>query len=110
MTKLRFKVIKKKKAPPPHQTSYFFRNTGRLIRKKITQVFADDALPLIITPPLFIAFASLEWWHWYHDMPTPSPILLTITALCLSIYCIYKFITSKKRVEKQGGLFKTINE
>ena len=110
MTRLRFKIIKRKDENTSLKSSSFFRYTSQQIYKKIKRILANDSLPLIITPPIFIAFAGLEWWHWYNDMPTPSPILLTVTALGLSSYCLYKFATRKKRTEKHLGTFEAINE
>lgn len=110
MTRLRFKIIKQKDKYRSPQPITFFRKSARQIRNQIKLILSSDTLPLVITPPIFVAFASLEWWHWYHDMQTPSPVLLTITALALSIYCCYKFITHKKQTKNQEGSFEIINE
>jgi hypothetical protein len=100
MPKLHIKITKRKKNYPL-QTNHHLRNPGSFIHEKIQKILDNDALPLIITPPIFVAFVSLEWWHWYQKMPTPSPILLTLIALGLSVYCFYKFIAYKKRSKKR---------
>ena len=110
MTRLRFKIIKQKDKCVSLKSNSFFRNTGRQIRKSITRTLANDTLPLVIAPSFFIAFVGLEWWHWYNNMPTPSPILLSVTALGLSIYCLYKFAMHKRKADKREGTFEAINE
>lgn len=110
MTRLRFKIIKRKDENPSLNSNSFFRNTGRQIHKNIKRTLASDTLPLIITPPVFIAFVGTEWWHWYNNMPTPTPILFSVTALGLSIYCLYKFATHKKKTKKQESLFEVVND
>ena len=110
MTRLRFKIIKQKNENPSLKSSSFIRNAGRKIHKNIRRTLASDTLPLIITPPVFIAFVGAEWWHWYNNMPTPSPILLSVTALSLSIFCLYKFVTHKKKTKKQESVFEVIND
>ena len=98
MPKLHIKITKRKKNDPP-QLDHYFRDIAQFIQRKAKNILDNDALPLILTPPIFIAFVSMEWWHWYQNMLTPSPILLTIIALGLSVYCFYKFTAYKKRSE-----------
>ncbi len=110
MTRLRFKIIKQKDEYASLKSKSFFRNMGQQIRKIITRTLDNDTLPLVITPFFFIAFVGLEWWHWYNNMPTPSPILLSVTALGLSIYCLYKIAMHKRRADKRDRRFEAINE
>lgn len=110
MTRLRFKIIKQKNVCHPLKSDSFFQNKGRRIHKNIKRTLNNDTIPLIITPFIFVAFVGLQWWHWYIKLPTPSPVLLSVTALGLSIYCLYKFAARKKRTVKQESIFKVINE
>ena len=69
----------------------------------------NDVLPLIIAPSIFLIFAGLEWWRWYLEIPTPIPLLLTIIALGLGVYCSYKLLEHKKNGSRQKDLRTSIN-
>ena len=59
-------------------------------------ILDNDVLPLIIAPSIFMAFTGLEWWRWYLEIPSPSPIFLTVIAIGLGLYCSYKLMGYKK--------------
>ena len=109
MPKLRLKIIKQKPQKSPTQTYNFLKDIRGFTQEKINQILDNDILPLIIAPSIFIIFAGLEWWRWYLEIPTPIPLLLTVTALGLGAYCAYKLFGHKKREDLQKDLQTTLN-
>ena len=96
MPKLRFKIIKQKTKNYRSHTHNFLQNIGFTLREKFYSIMDNDVLPLIVAPAIFIIFVGLEWWQWYREMPTPSPILLTVIGLGVGVYCFYKLAENKK--------------
>ncbi len=101
MQRLRFRIIKKRTNDYQSFTNNLSQKVSRYLREKIYAVLDSDVLPLVIAPTIFILFVGLEWWHWYIELPTPSPILLTVIALGLGIYCFFKLFGHKKIDHRQ---------
>jgi hypothetical protein len=101
MQRLRFRIIKKRKNNYQLFTNNVSQKINRYMREKIYAILDNGALPLVIAPAIFILFVGLEWWHWYIELPTPSPILLTIIAMGVGIYCFFKLSGHKKFYDRQ---------
>jgi hypothetical protein len=110
MPKLRLKITKQRANKHSSQTYNFLNDTNRFTQEKFHKILDNDVLPLIIAPSIFIIFAGLEWWRWYLEIPTPIPLLLTIIALSLGVYCSYKLLGHKKNGDRQKDLRTTINQ
>ncbi|MBL8499003.1 MAG: hypothetical protein LZF64_05300 [Nitrosomonas sp.] len=110
MPKLRLKIIKQKVKKQPLQSRNLLKNINCFALEKINKILDNDVLPLIIAPSIFMIFAGLEWWRWYLEIPTPIPLLLTIFALGLGIYCSYKLLGHRKNENKQQDLPSTIDQ
>ncbi|MEK6735915.1 MAG: hypothetical protein AABY47_05055 [Pseudomonadota bacterium] len=92
MVTLRLRIIRRKTEKHSPQTHGRLRKISQLIYK----ILDHDQLPLIIMPPVLIAIAVPEWWHWYQRSPTLTPIFLTLAASSLLFYCFYKFVEHEK--------------
>lgn len=110
MPKLRLKIIKPRSKKYTTQENNFFINYRRYINQKINKLIDSDVLPLIIAPAIFILITALEWWYWYLEIPTPSPILLTVIALLIGAYCAYKLFWQRKNTDQAGQLHPTIDQ
>ena len=110
MPKLRLKIIKQKVGKQSLQSRNLFKNINCFVLEKIHKMLDNDVLPLIIAPSIFLIFAGLEWWRWYLEIPTPIPLLLTIIALGLGVYCSYKLLGHKKNESRQKDLRTSINQ
>ncbi len=102
MQRLRFRIIKKRTNSYQSITSNLYQKLNQYIRERIHMILDNDILPLVIAPAIFMIFVGLEWWHWYIELPTPSPVFSTITAFGLVAYCFYKFFGHKKYESKQN--------
>lgn len=109
MPTLRLRVITQKAKKHPRQTLNFRNYAGRIIQERIHKILDSDVLPLIIAPSIFMIFAGLEWWRWYLEIPTPIPLLLTVFALGLGVYCSHKLFEHKKHENRQKDLRSHIN-
>ncbi len=92
------------------QSGNLLRNINCFALEKINKILDNDVLPLIIAPSIFLIFAGLEWWRWYLEIPTPIPLLLTIIALSVGVYCSYKLLGHKKNESRQKDLRTSINQ
>jgi hypothetical protein len=110
MPKLRLKIIKQKMEKQSPQSGNLLRNINCFALEKINKILDNDVLPLIIAPSIFLIFAGLEWWRWYLEIPTPIPLLLTIIALSVGVYCSYKLLGHKKNESRQKDLRTSINQ
>ncbi len=110
MPKLHLKVIKPKTKMYSPKTDSFLNNASRFVQEKIHRMLDNDVLPLIIAPSIFLIFAGLEWWRWYLEIPTPIPLLLTIIALSLGVYCSHKLLGYKRNENRQKNLRTSINQ
>ncbi|MXS83051.1 hypothetical protein ABD07_08045 [Nitrosomonas oligotropha] len=110
MPKLRLKIIKQKVEKQSSQSRNLLKNINCFVSEKINKLLDNDVLPLIIAPSIFLIFAGLEWWRWYLEIPTPIPLLLTIIALGLGVYCSYKLLGHKRNESKQKDLRAGINQ
>lgn len=110
MPKLRLKIIKQKTEKQSLQSRNLLRNINCFALEKINKILDNDVLPLIIAPSIFLIFAGLEWWRWYLEIPTPIPLLLTIIALSVGVYCSYKLLGHKKNESRQKDLRTSINQ
>ena len=110
MPKLRLTVIKPRTKKHSSQTDNLLNIASRFTQEKINKLLDNDVLPLIIAPSIFVIFAGMEWWRWYLEIPTPIPLLLTIIALGLGVYCSYKLLGHKRNESKQKDLRTSINQ
>ncbi|MBX3616689.1 hypothetical protein [Nitrosomonas sp.] len=110
MPKLRLKIITPRSKKYTAQTNNFLPNCKRYIQQKINKLIDSDALPLIIAPSIFILITALEWWYWYLEIPTPSPVFLTVIALFIGAYCVYKLFWQRKNTDQSGQPHSTINQ
>lgn len=101
MPKLRLKIVKQRAKNRPSHARNLLHSAGRLIQEKINMILDSDVLPLIIAPSIFMIFAGLEWWRWYLEIPSPSPIFLTVIAIGLGLYCSYKLMGYKKHEDER---------
>ena len=108
MPKLRLKIIKPKPKKYPTHVNNFFIDCRQYIYGKINKLIDSDILPLVIAPSIFILLTALEWWYWYLEIPTPSPILLTIFALLIGAFCAYKLFWQKRNTNHPHRLHPTI--
>ncbi len=95
-TKLRIKITRVKPDNYSSQANDFLRKIELSVFERVKRIIDIDILPLIIMPLVFLVFVGLEWWHWYKEIQTPFPILLTFIALGVSIYCYFKLTTHRK--------------
>lgn len=110
MPKLRLTIIKPRTKKHSSQTDNLLNIASRFVPEKIHKMLDNDVLPLIIAPSIFLIFAGLEWWRWYLEIPTPIPLLLTIIALGVGVYCSYKLLGHKKNESRQKDLRTSINQ
>jgi RsiW-degrading membrane proteinase PrsW (M82 family) len=108
MPKLRLKIIKSRPQKHPTRANNFFIKCRQYIHQKLNKLIDSDILPLIIAPSIFILLTALEWWYWYLEIPTPSPILLTIIAFFIGAFCAYKLFWQKKNTNDPHQLHPTI--
>lgn len=92
MVTLRLRIVRRKMEK--HSSQPYSRL--QKINQFIYTMLDHDQLPLIVMPPVLIALAVPEWWHWYHKSQTLTPILLTLIASSLLFYGFYKFVAHKK--------------
>lgn len=78
---------KQEKRSPIKQKS--LRYAGQSLDERIDALLNENALPYFIAAALVMAMAASEWWRFYQDSP-PSPKTMTVFALCVVAYCIYK--------------------
>lgn len=99
MQKLRLRIIQKKShtyQPDTSNTNTTEKSVWH-VRKRIYSLLDNDVLPLAIAPVIFLMLTGLEWWRWHNSgMQPPSPVLLTIVALAMGIYCAYRLSGHKK--------------
>lgn len=101
MQKLRLRIIKKRTPAYQPAVSNTHQKSGWQVRKRIHSLLGSDILPLVIAPAIFLIFTGLAWGHWYSEMPIPSPVLLTIVALALGVYCFYRLFSHKRYQNKR---------
>lgn len=94
-TKLRIKITRLKENNYSSKTNSYLHKARLYMLERVKKILDTDALPLIMMPIILIAFTCLEWWHWYQEMLTPSPILLSLIAIGLSVFCYYKLTAHK---------------
>ena len=65
------------------------RQAGQSVQEQIDKIIDEKVLIYIFVPILLISFAVMEWIRFKQQTP-PSPYLITLTAIVVTIYCIYK--------------------
>lgn len=81
------------------------RAPGESIQNKQLDILTDEVLPYILTPLLFVYLAVIEWFRAYYAIK-PQPVIYTVLALGVVIYCGFKLIKTVKKLDtlKQGRL------
>lgn len=79
------------------------RHAGQSLDEEINRLIEDDALPYITISIMFIVIALFEWYRWYTLAP-PSPILLTVVAIIITLLSAYKIVKVRSKLVnlKQG--------
>tara|TARA_R110002073_G_C9392068_1_gene573820 strand:+ start:145 stop:951 length:807 start_codon:yes stop_codon:yes gene_type:complete len=99
MPTLRLKITKSKERKRAPLISNPMRKPGQSLDEEIDKVLNQDAFPYMLVPLIFIAWVSLQWWNWHHEVYS-SPILSSLIILGLIAYCLYKLIGYKQRIER----------
>ncbi len=80
------------------------RHPGQSLSEQIEDILYDKVLVYLMVSIFAIVTAGMEWSRWYFDSP-PSPILITIVAVGISLYSavrIYFLMTGRLKNLKQG--------
>jgi len=88
----------KKKSPLKDKP---LRYVGQSVDEKIDQLINDGELPYFLISVLAFYLAGYEWWRYFNN-PPPSPKIVTLLAILIiafSIYKIRKIRTKIKRLE-----------
>lgn len=109
MQKLRIRIVKER-TNTDRSIIDKTQKIGRYFGKNIYSILGSDALPLIVTPAIFVIFAGLGWWFWYVALPRPSAILPAIAVLCLTTYCFYNLFWRYKKHETEQNAIRLSTE
>jgi hypothetical protein len=79
------------------------RNAGQSLEEEITKNIEDGMFTYYLSVAIFIMLAVSEWIKWYFQQP-PSPIMLSIIAVLITIFSAYKINKLAKKIKllKQG--------
>ena len=71
------------------------RTPGQSLDEEIQRLLDDKVDLYILVPLMFIVMAFWSWVVWYFGIRIITPIVLTIIAIVLSIYCAIKLVKFK---------------
>lgn len=71
------------------------RTPGQSLDEEMQRILGDDVTSYFFVPAIFILLAALSWLEWYGITQRPDPIIITIFAISLSIYSIFKLVKIK---------------
>jgi len=79
------------------------RNPGQSLDEEMSKILYDKIIPYLVVSTLFVFWAIQEWMKWYFKLP-PSPILASVMALAVIIFCAIKISKNMKNMKniKQG--------
>jgi hypothetical protein len=78
------------------------RNPGESLQLEMESLFDTKVLPYVIATIMAVLFAVYEWLRWFTNTP-PRPIPITILALGVISYSVYRVVTVRKQ-------FRTLNQ
>ncbi|WP_345975657.1 nuclease-related domain-containing protein [Sulfurimonas sp. HSL3-7] len=73
------------------------RTPGQSLDEEINKIIDDQALTYLLAPIFFIILAIMEWYKWYMAVP-PSPWTMTIMALIVAVFSVYKIVPLRKKL------------
>lgn len=75
------------------------RYAGQSLDEEIQRVLEDDALVYVMAVCFVVVLAVHEWVRWFFKTP-PQPVVLSITALIVSIYATRKIFLAKRKLKR----------
>ncbi len=79
------------KAPP-------LRTAGQSIGEEIHRLQTEEIGSYIFSGAFMLVLAAFEWYRWLKHIP-PQPILITIVASIIILYCAIRILSYSKKVE-----------
>ena len=74
------------------------RYAGQSLDERIKNLFEDDILPYLMMCVFFGYAAVNEWIRFFWNTP-PSPILITVLAVVISLFFVYKIRKNLKKIK-----------
>ena len=73
------------------------RTAGQSIEEEILRIKMEDFVAYISLVVFMAIFTLFEWYRWVREIP-PKPIPISIGAVILTVYCVYKILSVKKKL------------
>jgi len=74
------------------------RNAGQSLDERINELINENAVPYIVLCVFFICASINEWWRYFRN-PPPSPLLISIFSIVVTLFSAYKIHAILKKVK-----------
>ena len=65
------------------------RMAGQSLDEEIHNILDDQVLSYLAVPIFLIGFTIYNWLVWYQLIRLPNPILFSVVAIGISVYCFF---------------------